>query len=52
MFRFDLLVNKLIAIALVAIGAVPVMLDKDGTFLVLALILAVPMFCAKRSLVK
>lgn len=52
MFRFDLLLNKLIAIALVAIGVVPVLLDKDGTFLVLALILAVPMFCAKRSWVR
>lgn len=52
MFRFDLLVNKLIAVALVAIGVVPVLLDQDGTFLVLALILAVPMFYSKRSLVK
>lgn len=52
MFRVDLLVNKLIALALVAIGMVPVLLDKDGTFLVLALIISVPMFFAKRSWVK
>lgn len=49
MFRLDLLVNKLVAIGLVAIGVVPVLVDGDGTFLVLALIIAVPMFFAKRS---
>lgn len=52
MFRFDLLVNKLIAILLIAVGVVPVLLDKDATFLVLALIVAVPMFFSKRSWVE
>lgn len=52
MFRFDLLINKLIAILLIAIGVVPVLLDKDATFLVFALILAVPMFFSKRSWVE
>ena len=52
MFRFDLLVNKLIAVVLVAIGVVPVLLDQDATFLGFALIVAVPMFFSKRSWVK
>lgn len=52
MFRFDLLVNKLIALALVAMGWVCVRLEGDATFLVLALIISVPMFFAKRSWVK
>lgn len=52
MFRFDLLINKLIAILLIAIGVVPVLLDKDATFLVFALIVAVPMFISKRSWVE
>ncbi len=49
MFRFDLLLNKLMAIALVLLGIGPVLLDGDATFLVFALIVALPMFCAKRS---
>ena len=52
MFRFDLLLNKLVAIGLVAIGVVPVLMDGDGTFLVLALTISVPMFFAKRSWIK
>lgn len=52
MFRFDLLLNKLVAIGLVVIGVVPVLVDGDGTFLVLALTIAVPMFFAKRSWIK
>lgn len=52
MFRFDLLINKLIAILMIAIGVVPILLDKDATFLVFALIVAVPMFISKRSWVE
>lgn len=52
MFRFDLLVNKLIAIALVLIGVIFVVFDKDATILVIALTIGVPMFFAKRSWVE
>lgn len=44
--------NKLVAIALVGLGAIPAILDDDGTLLVLMLMFAIPLFVAKENLIK
>lgn len=41
--------NKVSALALIAIGMVPVLIDRDGTFLIVALMLGIPMFFAKKN---
>ena len=41
--------NKISALALIGIAAVPMVLDHDGTFMIFALIVAVPLFFAKES---
>lgn len=41
--------NKLSALAIVGIGTVPMILDHDGTFMIFALIVAIPLFFAKES---
>lgn len=41
--------NKIAAIALLFAGLVPVMIDGDATFLVLAGCFAVPLFLAKEN---
>ena len=41
--------NKVSALALVAIGMVPVFIERDGTFLLLALMLGIPMFFSQEN---
>lgn len=41
--------NKLYAIALLAIGAVPVIIIKDATLLILLAFIAVPMFFSNEN---
>ena len=41
--------NKIGALGLIGIAAVPMILDHDGTFMIFALIVAIPMFFAKES---
>lgn len=38
--------NKLVALSIIALGMLPVIFDKDATFLVIALMLAFPLFIA------
>lgn len=42
--------NKLMALALIGVGIVPIFIDGDATVLVLSLIIGVPMFFAKEDL--
>lgn len=41
--------NKAYAIAMLAIGFVPVIIDNDATFLIIAGFIAIPMFFAKEN---
>ena len=41
--------NKLSALALIAISLVPVFIERDGTVLILALLLGIPMFFAREN---
>lgn len=49
MLNPHLIFNKLIALVLIGIGAFVMWLDNDGTFLVFALILGVPLLFAKEN---
>lgn len=44
-----LLMNKLCALVLIGIGALPVFIEKDATVLVLFLFFAIPMFFSKEN---
>lgn len=39
--------NKLLSVILILSGMVPIILDNDGTFFILALIIGVPLFFSK-----
>lgn len=41
--------NKLCAIVLLMAGMVPVWLDRDGTALLLMLVIAIPLFFSKKN---
>lgn len=41
--------NKLVAIALIAIGLLAMFLVRDATFLVFAMIIGIPLFFAKKN---
>ena len=43
--------NKVIALAMIGVGAVPVVLDGDGTALVFMLMLAIPVFFADKNVI-
>lgn len=45
----ETLANKILALILVFIGVIPIWIIEDGTFLVLMLIFAVPLFFAKEN---
>ncbi len=45
--KYKTLKNKIYAALLITIGMVPVVIDGDGTFLVLAGCIGIPMFFAK-----
>jgi hypothetical protein len=49
MWKRELLRNKLVALALLVGGVASTVIDHDVTFLVIALILAGPMFFAKEN---
>lgn len=51
MWKRSLIKNKVYAILLALLGAVPILLDGDGTFFIFALCLAVPLFFSKRNLI-
>lgn len=41
--------NKIYAIALLAIGLITTILSKEGTFVVLASVISIPLFFSKRE---
>lgn len=49
MFNRKLIKNKIYSILLITIGAFPIMIDGDATFLVFALFLAIPLLFAKKN---
>ena len=49
MWRRELLKNKLYALALILIGLVPILIERDGTVFILALIIGLPLFFAKEN---
>lgn len=49
MWRRELIRNKLYSLVLILIGAVPILIDQDGTFFIFALMLGVPLFFAKEN---
>lgn len=49
MRKRELLKNKLYSLILIAIGVLPILLDRDGTFLIFALMLGIPLFFAKEN---
>lgn len=51
MWKRSLIKNKVYAVLIALLGAIPMIIDGDGTFFIFALALAVPLFCAKRNLI-
>lgn len=49
MLNCNLIFNKLIALVLIGAGACAVWMEGDGTFLIFALLIGVPMFFAKEN---
>lgn len=49
MAKIKLILNKLIALVLIGAGAFAVWIEGDGTFLIFALLIGVPMFFAKEN---
>lgn len=49
MLSYNLIFNKLVAIVLIGAGAFAVWMEGDGTFLMFALLIGVPMFFAKEN---
>jgi hypothetical protein len=49
MWRRELLKNKLYALSLILISLVPILIERDGTVFILALIFGLPLFFAKEN---
>lgn len=49
MWRRELLKNKLYSIILIGIGALSVLIEYDGTFFILTLVLGLPLFFSKEN---
>lgn len=49
MWKKELLKNKLCALVLILIGLVPILIERDGTFFIFALIFGLPLFFAKEN---
>lgn len=49
MLNCNLIFNKLVALVLIGAGAFAVWMEGDGTFLIFALLIGVPMFFAKEN---
>ncbi len=47
MWKKELLKNKLYALVLILIGLVPILIERDGTFFIFALIFGILLFFAK-----
>lgn len=49
MWRRELLKNKLYALVLILMGLVPILIERDGTFFIFALMIGLPLFFAKEN---
>mgnify|MGYP001034832038 CR=1 FL=1 len=49
MFRRTLIFNRLVALVLIGAGAFAVWMEGDGTFLIFALLIGMPLFFAKEN---
>lgn len=49
MWKRELLKNKLYSLLLVIIGALSILIEYDGTFFILALMIGLPLFFAKEN---
>ncbi|HHW90769.1 MAG TPA: hypothetical protein GX745_07715 [Clostridiales bacterium] len=47
MWKKELLKNKLYALVLILIGLVSILIERDGTFFIFALMIGIPLFFAK-----
>ena len=44
--------NKICALLLISAGMLPLIVDKDGTFLLITLIFGLPLFFAKKNYIR
>ena len=49
-YFYETYVNKLIALVILAIGMIPVIVDRDATFLAFAAMFAIPLFISNKDL--
>ena len=49
MWKRELLKNKLYALVLILIGLVPILIERDVTFFIFALMIGLPLFFAKKN---
>lgn len=49
MWRRELLRNKIYSLLLILIGVVPILIDRDGTFFIFALLIGLPLFFSKKN---
>ena len=51
MWKRSLIKNKVYAVLIMLLGAVPMIVDGDGTFFIFAMALGVPLFFSKKNLI-
>ena len=49
MWQRSLIKNKLYALVLILIGVVSILIDRDGTFFIFALMLGLPLFFSREN---
>ncbi len=49
MWKQELLKNKIYSLLLILIGVVSILIDRDGTFFIFALMIGLPMFFSKEN---
>ena len=49
MWKVELLKNKIVAIALVALSLIPIIIDRDGTILIFTGVIAFGLFFSKEN---
>jgi len=49
MWKRELLKNKIYSFVLILIGVVPILTERDGTFLLFALMIGLPLFFSKEN---
>ncbi len=52
MWRRELLKNKLCALVLILMGLVPILIERDVTLFIFALMIGLPLFFAKENWIK